>query len=289
MKLILSLALLMTSAPWGIAQAQPAQAKSAQAKPKPPKSLRIYIFDCGLIKGLGVENFGFKPGEVPQRDSIVPCYLIAHPKGTLMWDVGLIPDGALNATGPTTQGISTVTRSLKSQMAEIGYQASDITFLAMSHYHSDHTANANDFAGSTWLVRQPDLDVMFSDKPPGIIKPATYSALKDSKRIVLKEDEYDVFGDKTVIIKSAPGHTPGHQVLLVRTKKTGAILIAGDLYHYPEEQTMNRYPTFEYNKQQTAQSRKEVAEFVKKNKAQMWIEHDIPTYEKLKKSPAFYE
>src|SRR5947208_16424847 len=92
---------------------------TAQAAPKPPESPRIYIFDCGVIKGLAVTRFGFKEGEVPARDFFVPCYLIAHPKGTLMWDVGVIPDSALNASGPTTQDISTVTKSLKSQLASI--------------------------------------------------------------------------------------------------------------------------------------------------------------------------
>jgi glyoxylase-like metal-dependent hydrolase (beta-lactamase superfamily II) len=32
-----------------------------------------------------------------------------------------------------------------------------------------------------------------------------------------------------------PGHTPGHRVLLLKLKKFGPLLIAGDLYHYPEE------------------------------------------------------
>src|SRR5438477_12019273 len=69
------------------------------AAPKPPSSPRLYIFDCGVIKGLGVELFGFKAGEVPVRDFFVPCYLVVHPKGTLMWDVGVIPDSAFKGDG----------------------------------------------------------------------------------------------------------------------------------------------------------------------------------------------
>jgi len=81
------------------------------AAPPSPKSPRLYIFDCGVIKGLGVDLFGFKAGEVPPRDFFVPCYLVVHPKGTLMWDVGVIPDSQVNGT---TQGISIVTKTLKS-------------------------------------------------------------------------------------------------------------------------------------------------------------------------------
>jgi N-acyl homoserine lactone hydrolase len=262
---------------------------AAQApKPAPPKSARVYIFDCGTIKAMNPATFGFKEGEVTAHDFFVPCYLIAHPKGTLMWDVGVIPDAQVKEGG-TTQGISTVTRTLKSQLAEIGYTPADITYLAHSHYHSDHTANSNDFAGSTWLVHPAERDFMFSEKPQGIIQPAMFSALKNAKTKLLTEADYDVFGDGTVIIKYAPGHTPGHQVLFLKLKKTGPVLIAGDLYHLPEERTMHRFPTFEYNVEQSGKSRAAMDEFLKKTKAQMWIEHDMATNEKLTKSPGYYE
>jgi N-acyl homoserine lactone hydrolase len=260
-----------------------------QRRPDPPPSPRLYVFDCGVIKGLPVTSFGFKEGEVPARDMVVPCYMITHPRGVLMWDVGLIPDRDLDANGKYSKRNSTVTKSLKSQMAAVGYSAADVTYLALSHYHSDHTANANDFAGATWLARQEEIDPMFSEKPPGIVEQAHFNKLKDAKKIILKTDEHDVFGDGSVIIKSAPGHTPGHQVLLVKLKQTGPILVAGDLYHLPEEGTMNRFPTFEFNKEQSAAARKDIDMYLKKTGAQIWIEHDAATYAKLKKSPAFYE
>jgi glyoxylase-like metal-dependent hydrolase (beta-lactamase superfamily II) len=266
------------------------QAGRAQSRAKAPASTRLYIFDCGVIKGLGVELFGFKKDEVPIRDFFVPCYLVAHPKGTLMWEAGLLPDSAFKADGaPVTEGVSTVNKPLLPQLAALGYTPADITFLGLSHYHSDHTGNANAFAGSTWLVRPIERDAMFAEKPAGIIQQATFSALKTSKTILLTADEHDVFGDGTVVIKSAPGHTPGHQVLFLKLKKTGPLLVAGDLYHYPEEQTMNRFPSFEFNKEQSAASRKAIDAFVKKTRAQMWIEHDAATNATLKKAPAYYE
>jgi N-acyl homoserine lactone hydrolase len=262
----------------------------AQDRAKPPASARLYIFDCGVIKGLSVELFGFKKGEVPVRDFFVPCYLVAHPKGTLMWDVGVVSDAAFKGGGgPVTEGVSTVARPLLPQLAALGYTPSDITYLGLSHYHSDHTANANAFAGSTWLVQRIERDAMFAEKPAGIIQQGTFSALKTSKTTLLDNDQHDVFGDGTVVIKSAPGHTPGHQVLFVKLKKTGPVLVAGDLYHYPEEQTMNRFPSFEFNKEQSAASREAIDAFLKKNKAQMWIEHDAVTNARLKKAPEFYE
>ena len=260
------------------------------AAPKTPSSLRLYIFDCGVIKGLGVDLFGFKAGEVPARDFFVPCYLVVHPKGTMMWDVGVIADSAFKADGaPVTDRRSTVNKPLLPQLAALGYTPADITYLSMSHYHSDHTANANAFAGSTWLVRLAERDIMFNPPQGAIVESASFASLKTSKTRILNDDDFDVFGDGTVVIKSAPGHTPGHTVLFLKLKKFGPLLVAGDLYHYPEERTMNRFPSFEFNKEQSAKSRADLDAFMKKTGAQMWIEHDAATNATLKKAPEYYE
>jgi glyoxylase-like metal-dependent hydrolase (beta-lactamase superfamily II) len=264
---------------------------TTMAAPKPPSSVRLYIFDCGVIKGLGVDLFGFKPGETFARDFFVPCYLVVHPKGTLMWDVGVIPDSAFKGDGtPAVDGRSTVEKPLLPQLAALGYTPADITYLGLSHYHSDHTANANAFAGSTWLVQRADRDFMFGTPPPGtIIQTKTFADLKNAKTTIIDNADHDVFGDGTVVIKSAPGHTPGHQVLFLKLKKFGPLIVAGDLYHYPEEKTMNRFPSFEWNKEASAKSRAAIDAFQTKTKAQLWIEHDAATNAKLKKAPEYYE
>ncbi len=272
----------------------PAQ-NNAQKHTKPPKSLRVYVFDCGMIKGLDpLTTFHFKKEELAGVDFVVPCYLIAGPRGTLMWDTGVVPDSAFKPDGsPVSQGNPPVsiiaTKPLLPQLAAIGYSPADITYLALSHYHSDHTANANAFAGSTWLVHQTERDAMFADKAAGIMQQSSFSSLKNSKTKILPETDYDVFGDGSAIIKYAPGHTPGHQVLLLNLKKTGPVLIAGDLYHYPEERFTGKTPTFEFNREESLASRKAIEDFLKKSKAQLWIEHDLATFNKLKKAPQFYE
>ncbi|HLI84658.1 MAG TPA: N-acyl homoserine lactonase family protein [Bryobacteraceae bacterium] len=272
---------------------------AAQKHAQPPKSLRVYVFDCGMIKGLDpFTTFHLKKEQLAGVDFVVPCYLIAHPKGTLMWDTGVVPDSAFKPGPdgrplPVSQGnppVSiTATKPLLPQLAAIGYTPADITYLALSHYHSDHTANANAFAGSTWLVRQAERDAMFAQKPAGIVQVATFSALKNARTKILPETDYDVFGDGSAIIKYAPGHTPGHQVLLLNLKKTGPVLIAGDLYHYPEERFTQKTPTFEFNHDESLASRARIEAFLKQSNAQLWIEHDLATFTKLKKAPEFYE
>jgi glyoxylase-like metal-dependent hydrolase (beta-lactamase superfamily II) len=262
----------------------------ARKPPKAPPSLRLYIFDCGTIHTTNGDAYSLKKEEMASTEMSIPCILVAHPKGTLMWDNGDIPDRAFPAGGgQATLGVVTQDKPLLPQMAAAGYAPSDITYLSMSHYHGDHVANANSFAGATWLVRKVERDRMFAAEPIVRSPLENYNELKNSKTILLDKDEYDVFGDGAVVIKSTPGHTPGHNVLFLKLKKTGPIVLSGDLYHYPEERTLKRLPVADFNKEQTAASRAELEIFLKKTGAQLWIEHDIIANAKLKKAPAFYE
>jgi N-acyl homoserine lactone hydrolase len=269
---------------------------SQARKPTPPKSVRLYVLDCGRITVANGDSMGFKPGELATANMVTPCFLIVHPKGTLMWDTGEIPDSAF-ATGvkPATQGAFTVDRPLLPQLAAIGYTPADITYLALSHYHGDHVANANAFAGSTWIVQQGDRDAIFGPRPDtnqrlgAVASPAFFTNLAKSKTILLKGEDHDVFGDGSVVIKFTPGHTPGHQSLFLKLQKTGPILLSGDLYHYPEEITYKRIPPFDSDKDQTAKSRAMIEDFVKKNHGQLWIQHDYTAGVKRKIAPEFYE
>jgi N-acyl homoserine lactone hydrolase len=272
---------------------------SARHKAPPPRTVRLYVFDCGVLHNADMGRFNLKNEDVVTTDMSMACFLIAHPKGNLIWDTGAVPDDSWKPTGSmVTQRVTLpdgqkreadVDKSLRAQLAEIGYTPSDINYLALSHYHYDHTGNANEFAGATWLVRQADRDAMFGGKYSGSLQPSTFSTLQKSKTIILKDDEYDVFGDGTVIIKSAPGHTQGHQVLYVKLAKTGGVVLSGDLYHYPAEKTLDRVPTFEFSQEQTRASRVAVDAFLNKIGAQLWIQHDFEGNAKLKKSPQFYE
>jgi N-acyl homoserine lactone hydrolase len=259
--------------------------------PAPPKSLRLYVFNCGSLDISDPERFRFHKEELATTNLSVACFLIVHPKGTLMWDVGAVPDSALKpGQKSATEGYATITQTLRSQLEAIGYEPADIEYLAFSHYHYDHVANANQFAGSTWLVRKIERDAMFAPVlPDKKMNPANYSALKNSKTVLIPADDYDVFGDGTVVMKLAPGHTPGHQVLFLKLAKTGPVVLSGDLYHYPEERAQKRVPTFETDQAQTAATREKIEAFLKQSGAQLWIQHDYIANSKLKKAPQFYE
>ena len=262
----------------------------AQKKAEPVKSLRLYVFDCGTIKGLDPALFQFKKEDLKDADMVVPCYLVVHPKGTLMWDVGVIPDSAFKGHTPVTQPLlmakASSPKPLVPQLVALGYPPAAITYVSFSHFHGDHIANANAFAGSTWLVHPAERQAMFAAKPEDQV---LYARLKNSKTVSLPETDFDVFGDGTVVIKYAPGHTPGHQVLFLKLPKTGPVLIAGDLWHYPEERGSSKAPPIESNKEQTLASRAAMEAFLKESGAQLWIEHNPETFGGLKKAPAYIE
>jgi glyoxylase-like metal-dependent hydrolase (beta-lactamase superfamily II) len=259
---------------------------SAQGRPAPPQTVRMYVFDCGVLKIADpMPLFGLKKEEVGATDLSDAAYLIVHPRGTLMWEAGLVPDASIG--GPNARP-GAPARRLRDLMADVGYMPADVIYFAISHGHGDHTANANDFQGATWLVNKAESDAMFAEKAPRFYTPATYSALKTSKTTFIDGD-YDVFGDGTVVIKQTPGHTPGHQVLFVKLAKTGTVALTGDLYHYPEEVGRKEVAPAQGDQEITLKSRDAVDAFLKKTGGQMWITHDLIGFSKLKKSPEFYE
>jgi N-acyl homoserine lactone hydrolase len=256
------------------------------------KSVRLYVFDCGILVRGEPTAYNLTREQVGDTNFSDACYLVAHPGGTLLWDVGIIPDAQIPPGGieiPAGRGGNSnkAQKTLKSQLAAIGYRPADITYLAVSHGHADHVANANDYASSTWLVQKAERENMFSEQARKSAAFATYSALENSKRIDLGGD-YDVFKDGSVILKSTPGHTPGHQSLFVKLANTGPVILTGDLYHYAAERTLGTLPNND-NKDMTKASRAALDDFLKKTGAQLWIQHDIGANAKLKKSPLYYD
>jgi glyoxylase-like metal-dependent hydrolase (beta-lactamase superfamily II) len=262
----------------------------AQRALEAPTSPRIYVFENGAIRGLDPALFNFKPEELKEVDFVNTSYLIVHPRGTLMFDAGAIADGHLKDDGSeVTEGVVTASKRLLPQLAAAGYAPRDITYFALSHFHSDHTANANEFASATWIVQKAERDFMFADSPQGIIQPATYAALRNAKAKILDNEDFDVFGDGSVVVMATPGHTPGHQVVAVKLANRGTVVLGGDLYHYPEERTTGRIPTFEFNADQSRVSRARVEEYLKTTNGALWIEHDIATHAALPKAPGYVD
>ena len=105
----------------------------------------------------------------------------------------------------------------------------------------------------------------------------------------IEGENYDVFGDGTVVIMSVPGHTPGHQMLYLKLAQTGDVVLSGDLYHFPEARTLKRVPTFDYDQAQTPRRARRPKRSSPAPARKLWIQHDSALIAGLKKAPEFYE
>jgi N-acyl homoserine lactone hydrolase len=287
----LLIALAFASSTGALAAGAPPVAPSRPAGLAPlPKvtSPRLYVIDCGTLVYNRPEDYSLTREEVADTNMSVPCFLVIHPKGILLFDTGL-SDRLVGRPlyENVDEGYGQIKfNTLRGQLADIGVAPGDITYLAISHSHWDHVGNANDYAGSIWLAQQAELDFMFGPKadPANV---ALYSALAHSRKQLFAGD-HDVFGDGTVILKFTPGHTPGHQSLYVKLAKTGGVVIAGDLYHYAEERTLDRMPP-EEKPTATPASRALMDRFLTEKNAQLWIGHSTAFFKNAIKSPGWYD
>lgn len=254
--------------------------------------LKLYVFECGENDVKDIRPFAPDLSAPVAKKMVVSCFLIQHPNGTLLWDSGLSDELAKKPEGLDVMGGNfhlSVRKPFLEKLADIGILPKDITFIAFSHFHSDHVGNANAFSGSTLLIQKEEYQAAFSDEPEKFrYTPQTYMKLKHTPAKLLQGD-YDVFGDGSVVIKRAIGHTPGHQVLFVRLPKTGPILLSGDLYHFADNRTYKRVPIFNFNQEESKKSIEEIEAFVRETNAKMWIQHDYPQIFALRHAPLFYE
>ncbi|MEE8558693.1 MAG: N-acyl homoserine lactonase family protein [Myxococcota bacterium] len=252
--------------------------------------VRLQIFDCGRFTEINVRPFSLFPYEVALNELFVPCYLVEHAKGKLLWDAGLPPWILGKPEGVKVQDawVMYYDSSLADQLKAVKLNPWDITHVAFSHMHFDHVGSANLFTGATHLIQKLEYDAAFADPPPELFQRELYERLERSKTVKLDGD-HDVFGDGRVLILSTPGHTPGHQVLFLDLGETGPIVLSGDLYHFPESYDLRRVPEFNSDRGQTLASMDRVEEFLEKRNAELWIQHDMESAKTLKMSPKFYE
>ena len=253
--------------------------------------LRLYVFDCGAIDVLDISVFHPGIGKGERKTLADSCYLVVHPKGTLIWDAGLPDALARMPEGKTLYDmfIMRVTKTLAAQMREIGYTPETIDYLGISHMHGDHVGHASLFPRATLLLQKEEYAAAFGPDPGQYgFDPSTYLALRANPVKILAGD-YDIFGDGTVVLKRMLGHTPGHQALYVRLPKTGNILLSGDLAHFTDNWVHKRVPSFNFDKEQSVKTMQEAEQFLKANNAILWIQHDLEQNAGIKRSPAYYD
>jgi len=241
---------------------------------------KLYIMDCG--HNAAVDQARWSPGvnvgkPIELSDN---CYLMKHGTQWLLWDTGY-PDAVADKPLASPAGTATRARKLAAQLAELNVKPADIAFVAVSHTHGDHVGNVDMFPASTLLIQKAEVDWAFAEgkKPP---------FRKDRPMKALTGD-MDVFGDGSATILSTPGHTPGHQSLLVHLRNSGFIMLSGDVVHLEENFEKNIVPSLNTNKAESIASMARVRQLIAVYKATFFINHDKSQTDKLRLLPAFYD
>lgn len=252
-------------------------------------STRVYRLDCGAIHFQDLAIFS-DTGEYDGKPITLTdtCILVGHPKGWLLWDAGL-PKSLIGAPQKDeTLGLEmTLKVSLTEQLEGIGLTPQDITYLSFSHSHFDHTGQANDFASATWIWQEKELAHALSTPTPFGVNPDTFSATETAKKVMINGD-YDVFGDGKVRLLAAPGHTPGHQVLMV-TLEHNTWIFSGDLYHQEESREKGLIPVFNDSRADTEASMHRIERLLKNYKATLVVQHEMKDVEKMPPLPRYLQ
>jgi glyoxylase-like metal-dependent hydrolase (beta-lactamase superfamily II) len=244
----------------------------------------LTVFDCGHLAVANVAPFGISNEETTVRELFVPCYLVKHDEHLMIWDAGLPLTSVGSNDGTTRYEVSII-----DQLAALSIAPSDIDFVAFSHMHYDHVGAANAFSEATLLIQDSEATAAFDHPEDNVAFQAPlYSNLPNLTRVTLNGD-HDVFGDGSVQIISAPGHTPGHQVLYLELENFGPLVLSGDLYHFEVSRELRRAPVFNSDIPQTLKSMDKVEALVRDTGAAFWIEHNQELAETLNLAPAFYD
>ena len=256
-------------------------------------ALHMYMLDCGMIQISDLDGFSSAGDYAGQAGVFADtCWLIRHPKGDLLWDLGL-PSGLVGA-GEQESDVFTLSmdRTLTEQMRDFGYAPWDLDYVSISHSHFDQSGQADQFQDATWLVHEAEYASMFPANPEilendpeidgEVTNPfASFTTLTHETFT----GEKDVFGDGSVVIVPTPGHTPGHTALQVTLPETGPVLLTGDLYHRRTSRELRRVPRFNSDEDQTLASMDAFEARAAATGAKVIIQHSLEDIADLPRPP----
>jgi N-acyl homoserine lactone hydrolase len=218
------------------------------------------------------DTFAYSNPKVPFTFS---CYLIKHGDDYMVWDTGYKPGSNANAPKVT----------LGEQLAQLHIKPEQVKYVGISHFHQDHTGQLDTLPNATLLIGDREWAALTAPKPMAGANVAGFAHwISGGGKLETQALDKDVWGDGTVVILRTPGHTPGHQALLVRLRQTGPVILSGDAAHFHENYQNDGVPGFNYDRAETIASIERLKQIEKNLKATVIIQHDPRDVAKL---PAF--
>jgi glyoxylase-like metal-dependent hydrolase (beta-lactamase superfamily II) len=255
--------------------------------------LQLYALDTGLIESADYSMWSPNAEPGTHREMTVRSYLVVHPKGTLLWDTGIDDEIAKFAKGRRIVDyvVFHVPRTLRGQLAEIGVAPDEVDFLGLSHLHVDHVGNVGLFPDATVLLQRAEYEAGYGSRPEELIEPLapdTYAAL-NRDRIQQVDGDHDLFGDGTVVLKSLPGHTPGHQGLLLQLPESGPVLLAGDIAYSTQDYAESAVRQGNVDLEKSRRSIEVSKQIERELGATVWLHHDRDAQRSVHTAPRYYE
>ena len=205
------------------------------------------------------------------------CYVVRHGTDVMVWDTGYLPGSVPNASN----------QPLADLLKQMNVNPDEVKYVGVSHFHADHTGQLGALRNATLLIGKGDWDGITSDPPMAGANAKGFAAwIAEKRKVETQLADKDVFGDGTVMMLRAPGHTPGHSMLLVRLKGMGPVLLSGDAVHFIENYNLEGVPGFNFDRAQTIASIQRIKQMQKNLNATLIIQHDPRDIGKLPAFPA---
>jgi N-acyl homoserine lactone hydrolase len=166
-----------------------------------------------------------------------------------------------------------MSHTLADELRALKLEPADIGLVALSHVHADHVGNVGLFPKATFLLSHAEWNWALGEPRPSGVTAEVVARLGRS-RLDLVDGDRDLFGDGSVRILRTPGHTPGHQSLLVTLAHAGPVLISGDLFHRRDSLAKHLVPKGNSSRADTLASMDRIERLAKRIGARILIQHD---------------